>query len=129
MRLDWQWLSLQVGLPIVAPVLLSSLFVAGWISLDATFAPRPQVIVDITPWALAVYCLTLIGSAFRSVLSSQVPKPALTVALVIVAGAVIVYYAFLVIRRHDDGFVIPPAAYYVTGLLTFVSVALCYRAR
>jgi hypothetical protein len=117
----------QVGIPAVAPIFLSAVFVFAWKTLDSGFTPNFRVIVDVTPWAIAVYSLALIGCTFdRS--WAKLGKGALS-GLWVAAAANVVYYAFLVIRRHDLAFAVPADAYYVTVVLMIASIVLCYRAR
>jgi hypothetical protein len=126
-NLDWRWIGFQIGVPAAAPILLSALFVFGWKSLTPTFAPDPRVIVDVTPWAIAVYSLALIGGTFdRS--WSKLGKGGLSL-LWMAAAANAIYYSFLVIRRHDPEFAVAADAYWVTLVLMVSSVVLCYRAR
>jgi len=127
MKLDWRWLAFQVGIPAILPILLSALFVFGWETLTPSFNADVKVILDVTPWAIAVYSLTLIGGAFdRS--WSKLDKSHLC-WLWVAAAANAIYYSMLVIRRHDPHFVVNGAAYYVTGVLMVCSIIICYRAK
>lgn len=127
MGLDWRWLSFQVGIPLAAPALLSLAFVGAWQTLDGRFTPDWKVVVDLSPWAIAVYSLTLIGATFdRS--WARLDRGSLSL-LWLSAAANAIYYAMLVIRRHDPLFVVRAEAYYVTALLMVASIFLCYRAR
>lgn len=128
-RLDWNWLCWQVGLPLIGPLALSAIFALLWWSLQETFLPQIKVLVDVTPWALATYSLTLIGSALRLFWARSAQHPWLSAGLVAVALADTIYYAFMVIRRHDPTFVVASPAYFVSGILVMASITLCYRAR
>lgn len=128
-RLDWNWLWWQVGLPLFSPILLSAIFAFFWWSLADTFHPELKVLVDLTPWALATYSLTLVGSALRIFWPQFLTRSWLGVGLIVVAGADTIYYAFMVIRRHDPAFAVSSSAYVVTGVLVSASILLCYRAR
>jgi hypothetical protein len=127
LKTDWRWLSFQVGVPLVLPALLSAMCVLAWESLDPTFVPDWRLVIDLTPWAIAVYSLTLIGSTFDRAWGKVGAGP--LSLLWIVAGLNAIYYAFLVIRRHDPQFVVHQGAYFVTGVLMVVSILICYRAR
>ena len=127
MKPDWRWLGFQVGVPLLLPALLSALFVLAWKSLDASFVPDWRLVVDLTPWAIAVYSLTLIGGAFDRAWGRLDRGPLSLLWLCAFANAV--YYSFLVIRRHDPQFMVHAGAYYVTAMLMVLSVIICYRAR
>jgi hypothetical protein len=129
--MDWRWIGLQFGLPIVAPIFLSSLIAFLWLTLNPSFNPDFTVIFDITPWSLVFYSLALIGAAFLARPNGTIRhmRGWLVSWLVVIAIADIVYYALMIISRHGNGFVTPGGAYYVSGLLVLASVALCYRAR
>lgn len=127
MKLDLRWIWFQVCIPAVLPILLSGLFVFGWETLTPAFSANWKVILDVTPWAIAIYSLTLIGGTFdRS--WSKLDKAHLS-SLWLVAAANAIYYSMLVIRRHDPQFVVSGSAYYVTLVLMVCSIVICYRAR
>ena len=126
MRLDWRWIFFQVGIPAILPIFLSALFVLCWMTLSPDFTPDFRVVIDVTPWAIAVYSLTLIGGAFDR---SRKLDLAHTLQLCGAATANAVYYSMLVIKRHDPHFVVTWSAYSVTLVLMFCSIVICYRAR
>jgi hypothetical protein len=128
-KFDWKWLRWQVGLPLGAPILLSMIFVYFWWTLDPNFTPASSVVIDLTPWALATYVLTLIGTTIRAFGNRWTEQPKLGVALACVAFADTVYYAFMVIQRHNASFAPSPSVYYTMVILVFAAIILCYRAR
>ena len=128
-KFDWKWFGWQVGLPLGAPILLSVIFVYFWWTLASNFTVRLNVVIDITPWALATYALTLIGTTIRTFGNRWAKQPKLGAALVAVALADTVYYAFMVIQRHDASFTPSPSVYYTMIILVSASIILCYRAR
>jgi hypothetical protein len=128
-KFDWKWLLWQVGLPLGAPILLSAVFVYFWWTLTSNFIPALSVVIDLTPWALATYVLTLIGTTIRTFVNRWAEQPKLGAALAVVAFADTVYYAFMVIQRHDASFTPSPSVYYTMAILVFASIILCYRAR
>lgn len=127
--LDWKWIWWQVGLPLVMPIAMAFLFALLWGSLSPDFTLRFEVLIDLTPWALATYALALIGSTFRTFWGRLDSERVLGFALLAVAIIDIIYYAFMVIRRHDPGFQVTANAYYVTAFLVVASIILCYGAR
>ena len=127
MGLDRRWVFFQVVIPLIAPATLALLFVGAWKTVDPAFVPKLSVILDLTPWAIVVYSLTLVGSTFdRS--WNKLDKVALSL-LWVTAAANAIYYALLVIRRHDPTFEVRADAYYVTLVLMVFSLIVCYRAR
>ena len=128
-RLDWGWLWWQVGLPLFAPIFLSGIFAAFWWTLADHFQPNASVLFDMTPWALATYALTLVGSTLRNFWSRFTNEPSLGIGLIVVAVADTIYYSFMVIRRHDPLFDAGFSSYFVMCVLVVVAIFLCYRAR
>lgn len=126
---DWKWIWWQVGLPIFVPIVTSLLCVILWGSLKPNFQVRFDLIIDITPWALATYSLALIGSTLRTFWKRLIDEVFLGITMLVVALVDTIYYAFMVIRRHDPSFVVTTDAYYVTVFIVVASVGLCYRAR
>ncbi len=128
-KLDWTWVFWQIVLPLIGPIVLSGIFAVLWWSLAINFQPNFAVLVDLTPWALATYSLTLIGSTLRSFWPRFGQHPWLGGALLSIASADLIYYAFMVIRRHDPSFIVASPAYIVTSVLVAASIVSCYRAR
>lgn len=121
-----KWLLWQVLLPIAGPVILAGLIVMGWASGDENFVPNYSIVLDVSPWALTFYALTLIGSTLHVFWRKLSEHPGIGAALIGVAFAVGVYASFIVIWRHDPNFVPGASVYYVTVFLLFASVALCH---
>jgi uncharacterized membrane protein len=128
MKPNWGWIAWQVGIPLGGPIFLSSLFVMFWWTLNGNFHPKWDVVLDITPWALTFYALTLIATALRELWPRYADHPALFVWLAILAGVIIVYYAFMVIVRHQNAFVPPPSVYIVTSILLVATIYVCHQA-
>lgn len=128
MKPNWNWLAWQVGIPLGGPVLLSAVFVALWWTLKTGFAPQWPIILDITPWAMTFYVLTLIATALRELWPHYATHPALFIWLAILAALIIAYYAFMVIVRHEETFVPAASVYIVTTVLLVTAVFLCHQA-
>jgi len=128
MKPNWNWLAWQVGAPLGGPVVLSAIFVLFWWTLKSGFAPRMEIVLDITPWAMTFYALTLIATALRELWPRYSKHPALFVWLSILASMIIAYYAFMVIIRHEETFVPAGSVYIVTTVLLLAAVFLCHRA-
>lgn len=124
---DRRWLVFQIVVPLVAPALLAGLFVGAWTTVDPTFSPKLAVIVDLTPWAIVTYSLTLVGGTFDR--SWDKLSKEMLCWLWGAATVNAVYYALLVIRRHDPTFQAHADAYIVTLALMVGSIIVCYRAR
>ncbi len=127
MKLDRRWPFFQIFVPLVGPAILAPVFVGAWKTVDPAFVPRLSVILDLTPGAIVVYSLTLLGGTFdRS--WNKLDKGGLSL-LWVTAAANAIYYALLVIRRHDPTFEVRADAYYVTIALMVFSLIVCYRSR
>jgi len=127
--LDYRWLLLHVGLPLVVPILLAIAVTMGWWSTDSGFRPNLKIIADVTPWALLTNTLTLLGSAIYALGRTRVKRRGLMLALRTALGADIGYYSILVIRRHQQDFAASFSAYSVALLIFAISVVLCYKSR
>ena len=133
----WQWLMSpksrwflwNFAAPVFGPIVLSGLFVILWMPLKKNFTPDFGIIVDVTPWAITFYTITLIGSTVDvvwEVISKQIGK---AVGLVVIVLAVLVYTSNTIIRRHDTDFVLGPEVYIVPLIFMGLAVYLCYKCR
>jgi hypothetical protein len=123
-----RWLFWQVFAPIVGPILISALAVLFWESIEPTFKTKWDVIVDVTPWALTFYTITLIGATMNDLWPKLGDHPTLGVSILIVGFSVGLYAALIVIRRHDPTFVPGTQGYTLTLILLILSVILCHQA-
>ena len=126
---DWPWLTWQVGVPLVGPVVLSGLFAALWWSLTSDFTPSLSILIDITPWALATYSLTLLSTTIGRFWDRLPTHKWVGIGLIVAALFDGIYYAFMVIKRHDPAFEVTSSSYYVMVVLVGAAILLCYRAR
>ncbi|MBV5326981.1 MAG: hypothetical protein JZU65_04990, partial [Chlorobium sp.] len=107
----------------------SAAVVLAWSTGNASFHPSIAIILDITPWAITFYTLTLVAASAYQFWDDLVKRPALVVGLLLDTLAVGVYAAFTVIWRHDSAFVPGAPVYVVTGALLLTTVALCYSCQ
>jgi hypothetical protein len=124
--LDKAWFVWQVIIPLLGPVIISLVVVGAWATGNPRFTPRLEIAVDVTPWALTFYSLTLIGSTFNEFWAKLGEHPALGVGLILNAMAVTLYASFMVIWRHDPTFTPGAPVYIVTLALLLISIWLCY---
>lgn len=129
MSQNGKWIFWQVIVPILGPIAVSTLIIFAWTTGVPNFAPRIDVILDVSPWALTFYTLTLIGSTLNGFWAKLPDHPALGAALIAVASAVGIYAAFTIIWRHDNNFVPGAPVYLVTIILLIISVGLCYKSQ
>ncbi len=122
----WGWLAWQVLVPIFVPVFVSFLVVGAWATGQPNFSSNYSIILDISPWALTFYSLTLIGSTLNIFWDRINSHPILGSATIITAGAVTVYASFMVVWRHDPKFVAGNEVYSVTVILLVVTIILCH---
>jgi hypothetical protein len=57
---QWDWITWQVLAPILGPILISSVVVLLWQTGTRNFPIKWGIVVDVTPWALTFYCITLL---------------------------------------------------------------------
>ena len=134
MKPDWKWILWQVLVPLAGPSLVAAIVSLAWMSLDTSFEMKMGVIIDLTPWAVTFYSITLVGVAMDSLWTKLLagaganPKaPSRFLALFIVALSVVIYNAFIVIKRHDSTFTLHRPAYVVTIILVLASIITSYR--
>jgi hypothetical protein len=125
-KLEGKWLLWQVAIPLLAPIIVSGVVILAWLSGSPKFSPNIQIAVDVSPWALTFYTLTLIGSTLNEFWPKLTTHVALGLAISLVATAVTLYAAFMVIWRHDPAFVPGRPVYLVALSLLFISVVLCH---
>ena len=87
---------------------------------------KGSVILDVSPWALTFFTLTLIGSTMNDFWSKLGSHPVLGGAMIVVALCVAIYASFVVIWRHDPAFVAGASVYYASAILLVTAVPLCY---
>ena len=126
MKIQSRWLLWQVIIPLFAPVILSVLVIGLWATGTVTFEPKWSVVVDISPWALVFFSLTLLGATLNELWPRVSSHPTLTLNLALTAFAVALYAAFIAIWRHDVNWKPGPAVYWVTGALFVLAVALSH---
>ena len=126
-NLQWKWIIWQVAVPILSPIGMSVIFVYLWESGQPGFVIRWPIIIDISPWALIFYSMTLIGAAMHDFSPKFPDHQALGYSLIATAIAVVLYAGFIVIWRHDPKWNPGVAVYSVTGGLLLASIGLCHQ--
>jgi hypothetical protein len=128
MNLNWQWLTWQVMMPLGGPIILSWMIILAWQTGNPDFMPRWSVILDVSPWALTFYAISLIGASLNELWARMPAHPHLGWGLIMAAATVAVYTAFMVIWRHNSAFVPGRSVYILSAGMLLVSVALCHSA-
>jgi hypothetical protein len=126
MTINWRWFGWQVALPLGGPIVFSGIAMLLWKSGNPAFKPDLHVLLDVSPWALTFYSLTLISSTMNEFWKNISEHPMLGGSLITVAIAVGLYASFIVIWRHDSHFTSRPPIYGVALLLLVVSVVLSH---
>ena len=73
--LKWKWILWQVVVPILGPIAISIVAVVLWWTGRTDFRIHWGLIVDITPWALTFYAVTLIGAALNDLIPDFSRRP------------------------------------------------------
>lgn len=136
--IDYRWVGMQVLLPILGPVIISTVVVLFWVSLDEKFIPNWLLIVDVGPWALVFYTVTLVFTSLQSLLPKAKDHGVLVGAMIVVALFVTIYAGCMELFRQSAlqkmastdaaAVAIPGSAYYVAVLLLLIAVCLCHQA-
>ena len=126
---QWDWLGWQVFAPICVPSAISAAVVWLWQMGPSSF-PIDWAIVfdDVSPWALAFYCFTLICVTMHDFWPKLPKHPALGFGLIVAAISVAVYASFIVIWRHDHKFHAGTTLWQMTFILLAAVVFLCRLA-
>jgi hypothetical protein len=124
--MEGKWLFWQVLVPLLAPIIISGIVIIAWSTGVTTFHPNLKIVLDVSPWALTFYSLTLIGGTLNAMWSNLANKSGIGVCLILTAVAVTLYASFMVIWRHDSNFNPGTPVYVVTIFLLVVSVAFCH---
>ena len=127
MSWKWDWICWQVIAPIFGPIVISAIVVLAWQSGEPKFVINWHIILDVSPWTLTFYCITLIGASINALWPNLSDHPALVGSLMLVAIAVALYASFIVIWRHDPAFSPGTPVYIVTFILLAISIPLCYK--
>jgi cation transport ATPase len=120
-----RWFVVQVAIPLFGPVVLSALFAYAWGTGQRNFSPRLDIIADVTPSALTFYSLALLSITLSSFWHKVQDSPFVTLTALLVAVLVAVYYSFTVVWRHASDYSPTAETYYVTLLLTLVTIIIC----
>jgi hypothetical protein len=125
---NWPWIIWQVLLPIFGPIFISFLVALSWSTGPTNFKMRADVILDVTPWALLFYSITLICVTMNDFWPKLSRHPVLGWGLIGIAIAASVYSSFIVIWRHDPHFETTSPIYFVTLMLLFPCIILCHQS-
>src|SRR6266478_5697885 len=117
----WKWIFWQVLAPILGPILISAGVVFLWSTGQPGFQMDWHIIVDVSPWALTFYAITLIGATMNDFWHKMGDHWMLGAGLFGIATAVALYASFIVVWRHDPKFVVGTPVYTVTLFLLFLS--------
>jgi drug/metabolite transporter (DMT)-like permease len=120
----WRWLVIQVAIPLIGPVALSALFAFAWSTGQPGFSPDPRIILDITPTALTFYSLALLSITLAGFWQHMSTNALVGTAALIVGCLVAVYYSFTVVWRHAEDYVPTAETFYVTVVLTVVTIVI-----
>ena len=121
----WRWLFVQVGVPLVGPMVLAGIFAFAWSTGPNGFQPSLGIIVDITPRALTFYCIALISITVGNFWNDMQQNPVVGVLAIGTGVIVAVYHAFTVVWRHEANYIPTAETYFVTLVLTLASIVVC----
>jgi hypothetical protein len=125
---NWHWIGWQVIVPLLGPTAISALAVFSWWTVEPAFSLDWHVLVDVSPWALTFYCVTLISATINDRSHRLESHKVVRVSLMVVAGAVAIYNAIVVIKRNDPHFTPGTSLYFFTLFLLAISIGLCHHA-
>jgi len=125
---NWSWILWQVMAPLFGPIAVSILAVLAWQSGNPQFAINWDLMVDLTPWALTVYAMTLIGATVNDLWPKISTHPALGGSLMTIALMACCYDAMMVIWRHNTPFTSGIPVWIVTSFFVAITIPCCHHA-
>lgn len=126
---DWKWLAKNVGLPILAPIFLAGMMVFVWGLGDSNFSPDPWLVIDLTPWAISIYVLTLFGMHAAEIVDNRRGYPWTTGIAAVSWLANVLVFAVMVVWRHDSAWKPDNDLYVFVVILGAVAIYSCYQLR
>jgi hypothetical protein len=124
----WKWIIWQVVIPLAGPVLISAGVVCLWQLGDDAFRINWHIVLDVSPWALTFFCMTLIGAAMSDLWPKISNHAMLVLCLFAIFFTTAIYASFIVIWRHRPGFEPGTAVYVFAFFLVALSVIFCHVA-
>jgi hypothetical protein len=124
---DWHWIGWRVIVPLFGPTVVSAVAVFFWWTVEPAFSLDWHTLVNVSPWVLTFYCITLIGSTINDRWQKLADHQVLRGVLLAVVGTVAIYNAVIVIKRNDPHFTPGTSVYFVTLVLLVVSIGLCHH--
>jgi hypothetical protein len=135
----WTWLNLQVLLPLAGPIVLSLLIALALITLKPKVPLNPDVIVDVTPWALIFFTMALLGSGIHDYWSAVArppapgvvrPSMAVIISILVVAAAILIYVTLIVADRlqQSGASAYGTSVWVLTFILLGASIVVCHEA-
>jgi hypothetical protein len=126
--MNWNWLFWQVAAPLLGPILLSAIVALFWWTGVQGFLIEWHVVLDLSPWAMTFFGLTLLSATMSNLWEKWRDHPVLFLSLLMTSFAIALYASFIVIWRHDPHFTPGRAVYTVCGILLVLCIYLCHRA-
>jgi len=118
----------QVIAPLFGPIVVSILAVLAWRSGNPQFTIDWHRMVDLTPWALTLYAMTLIGATMNDLWPRISSHPALGGGLIAIAVVACGYDAMLVVWRQNTNFTPGIPVWIVTSLFVAITIPWCHHA-
>jgi hypothetical protein len=102
--MNWNWLFWQVAAPLLGPIVLSAIVALFWWTGVQGFLIEWHVVLDLSPWAMTFFGLTLLSATMSDLWKKWRDHPALFLSLLMTSFAIALYASFIVISRHDAHF-------------------------
>jgi hypothetical protein len=127
--MKWSWIFWQVFLPILGPVLLSAIVLGFWkANLPDSNVNWKLLIDDITPWALTVYGMTLIGGGLKDLWPQLSRNKAIGAGMIGLVLGLAIFEAVAVIGRQQPSYTPGAGGYLTAGILLAASIYVCHKA-
>ncbi|MFU7529093.1 hypothetical protein [Qipengyuania sp. ASV99] len=121
-----RWLMWNFLAPLAGPLAVSMLFMLAWKLGEPEFEISIARWLDISPWALVTYTVTLIGSNFDDYFRAEKPFDSLVIQSGLCLLAIVVFGAFITIWAQDPDWKPTARIYIPTVILLVASVRVCY---
>jgi len=119
------WIGWRVFAPLFGPILVAELSLWMWSTgPDGNAVNYFQPIHGITPWALVVYAITLLGTTINELRGKIEENKRFYLWLIVVIIFTLIYGAYIIIWNQQVAFQPTAKIYMITVLLFLAAVAL-----
>lgn len=122
----WHWIAWEVFFPLGMPVLMAGLVMILWATGPMPLPLAWSVVIDITPWTLTFFAVTLLSTSLRRSRANEAVRDGLFWVLLLQAAISAFYFSCFVIWRHVHNYNPGVGAYFLSTILALSAVRTCH---